>query len=42
VVEVDPVRHQIAYRMALPLGIVSNNRIACVPADAGSCVVRFG
>jgi Polyketide cyclase / dehydrase and lipid transport len=42
VAEVDAERHQIRFRTALPLGVVSDNRIACTPTDAGSCMVRYG
>ena len=42
IVEVDAERHQIRFRMSLPLGIVGDNRIVCTPIDARSCTVRFG
>ena len=42
VVEVDAERHQIRFRMSLPLGIVGDNRIVCMPIDGGSCMLRFG
>jgi hypothetical protein len=40
--EVDPVRHHILFRMSLPLGLVSDNRIMCAPIDARSCSLRYG
>jgi hypothetical protein len=42
VMEVDVERHQIRFRIDLPFGIVGDNRIICVPIDAGSCMLRFG
>jgi len=36
VLEVDAERHQIRFRTALPLGIVGDNRLACMPIDGGS------
>jgi hypothetical protein len=42
VLEVDALRHQIRFRMALPLGIVGDNRIVCTPIDARSCRLRYG
>jgi hypothetical protein len=42
VLEVDAERHQIRFRTAFPLGIVGDNRIACTPIDAGSCMLRYG
>jgi hypothetical protein len=42
VLEVDPVRHAIRFRMALPFGLVGDNRISCSPIDAGSCMLRYG
>ena len=42
VLEVDPERHQIRFRMSLPLGIVSDNRIVCTPIDERSCMLRYG
>ncbi len=40
--EVDAERHHILFRMSLPLGIVSYNRIMCMPIDDHSCIVRYG
>ena len=42
VLEVDTERHQIRFRTSFPLGIVGDNRIACTPIDAGSCMLRYG
>jgi hypothetical protein len=42
VLEVDPVRHAIRFRMTLPFGLVGDNRISCSPIDAGSCMLRYG
>jgi Polyketide cyclase / dehydrase and lipid transport len=42
VVEVDPVRHRIRFRTALPLGIVGDNHLSCTPAGADNCILRFG
>jgi Polyketide cyclase / dehydrase and lipid transport len=42
VVEVDPAKHRIRFRMKLPLGIISNNHLSCVRTDAASCILRFG
>jgi hypothetical protein len=42
VVEVNAERHQIRFRMSLPLGIVGDNHISCTPIDTGSCMLRFG
>ncbi len=39
---VDPERHQIRFRTALPLGIEGLNQITCAPLDARSCRVQFG
>src|SRR6516162_5816658 len=36
IVEVDPGRHQILFRMALPFGIVGDNRLVCTPIGARS------
>jgi hypothetical protein len=40
--EVDAQRHHILFRMSLPFGIISSNRIVCVPIDGQSCTVRYG
>jgi hypothetical protein len=40
--EVDGQRHHIQFRMSLPFGIVSSNRIVCVSIDGKSCMVRYG
>jgi hypothetical protein len=42
ILEVDAERHHIRFRTALPLGIIGDNRIACTPIDAGSCLLRYG
>ena len=42
VLEVDAVRHAIRFHTALPFGLVGDNRIACSPIDAGSCMLRYG
>lgn len=42
ILEVDAVRHAIRFHTTLPFGLVSDNRIACSPIDAGSCMVRYG
>jgi hypothetical protein len=40
--EVDAQRHQILFRMSLPLGLISCNRIICARIDEQSCTVRYG
>jgi hypothetical protein len=40
--EVDKERHQILFRMSLPLGLISSNRIMCARIDEQSCLVRYG
>jgi uncharacterized protein YndB with AHSA1/START domain len=40
--EVNAARHQILFRMSLPLGIVSKNRIMCARVDEKNCTLRFG
>ncbi|MGH9352614.1 MAG: hypothetical protein ACRD2G_10710 [Terriglobia bacterium] len=40
--EVDGQRHQILFRMSLPFGLNSSNRIMCARIDAQSCTVRYG
>jgi hypothetical protein len=42
IVDVDTANHTIQFRMTLPLGVVSDNRISCTPLDATRCLVRFG
>jgi hypothetical protein len=39
---VDPERHQLRFRSALPLGIGGLNLLSCAPVDASSCRVQFG
>jgi hypothetical protein len=39
---VDPIKHQLAFRTDLPLGIVAHNIITAVPLDAGRCRVAYG
>lgn len=40
--EVDAERHQILFRMSLPVGVVGNNRIVCAQIDEQSCLLRYG
>src|SRR5437764_14683773 len=40
--EVDPEQHQIRFRLALPVGVVGDDRIVCTPIDPRSCTVRNG
>jgi hypothetical protein len=40
--EVDHSRRQILFRMTLPLGLVSDNRIVCTAIDERSCMLRYG
>lgn len=40
--EVDPARHHIQFRMSLPFGVVSRNRLMCTPTGEQTCLVRFG
>jgi hypothetical protein len=42
IMEVDAVRHQIQFRMSLPLGLISDNRIVCTPLDERNCMLRYG
>jgi hypothetical protein len=42
ILEVDPVRHAIRFHTALPFALIGDNRIACSPIDAGSCMLRYG
>jgi hypothetical protein len=42
VLEVDAEGRQIRFRTALPLGLVGDNRISCLPIDAATCILRFG
>jgi hypothetical protein len=42
ILEVDAVRHAIRFHTTLPFGLVGDNRIACSPIDAGSCMLRYG
>jgi uncharacterized protein YndB with AHSA1/START domain len=39
---VDPTRHQLRLRIALPLGIINDNTITVNAIDATSCRVAFG
>ena len=41
ILEVDEVRHAIRFQSTLPFGLVGDNRIACSPIDAGSCMLRY-
>jgi hypothetical protein len=40
--EVDAQRLQILFRVALPLGLISSNRIMCARIDEQNCTVRYG
>ena len=40
--EVDAQRHQILFRMSLPFGLISSNRIVCAQIDGQSCTLRYG
>jgi hypothetical protein len=40
--EVDAQRHQILFRLTLPFGLLSSNRIMCARIDEQSCTVRYG
>jgi hypothetical protein len=42
ILEVDPMQHSIRFLTTLPFGLVGDNRIACSPIDAGSCMLRYG
>ena len=42
ILEVDPRSHEIRFRTTFPFGLVGDNRIACSPIDAGSCMLRYG
>lgn len=42
ILEVDPPRRQIRFRTILPFGVTGDNRIACTPIDARSCMLRYG
>jgi hypothetical protein len=42
ILEVDAVRHAIRFRSTMPGGMVGDNRIACTPIDAGSCLLSYG
>jgi hypothetical protein len=42
IAEVDAERHHIQFRMSLPLGLASTNRIMCTPIEEQSCLVRYG
>ena len=42
ILEVDAVRHAIRFHTTLPFGLVGDNRIACSPIDAGSCMLSYG
>jgi uncharacterized protein YndB with AHSA1/START domain len=42
IMEVDPARHQIRFRVSLPFGVVGDNQIGCTPIDQRSCTLRFG
>jgi hypothetical protein len=42
ILDVNPQDHHILFRMMLPFGLVSLNRIACVPIDEHQCTVRYG
>jgi hypothetical protein len=40
--EVDAQRHHILFRLTLPLGLISSNRIMCARIDEHSCTLRYG
>jgi uncharacterized protein YndB with AHSA1/START domain len=40
--EVDTQRHQILFRMSLPFGLISSNRIMCARIDEQCCTLRYG
>jgi uncharacterized protein YndB with AHSA1/START domain len=39
---VDPAKHQVRLRVALPLGVVNHATISATPIDATSSRVQFG
>ena len=40
--KVDPVKHQILWHLAGPLGIVVHQTTTCSALEAGSCYVQYG
>jgi hypothetical protein len=40
--EVDMQRQEIRFRVSLPWGLLSNNRIMCAWIDDHRCTLRFG
>lgn len=40
--ELDTERRQILFRMSLPFGLTSSNRITCGRIDERSCTLRYG
>lgn len=42
VVAVNPEKHQIHLHITLPLGIINEPTITCIPLDSASCRVQFG
>jgi hypothetical protein len=39
---VDVARHQIAFRVTLPFGVVEHSTVTCTPLDERSCWVSYG
>lgn len=42
VLEVDEPARQIGFRLRLPLGMVVESHISCVPLNAAACRVQYG
>ena len=40
--EVDARRHHILFRMTLPFGLTTSNRVMCARIDERNCVLRYG
>jgi hypothetical protein len=40
--ELDAQRHHIQFRLTLPLGLTSTNRVMCARIDERSCTLRYG
>lgn len=40
--EVDSQRHHLLFRLTLPSGIISTNRLMCARIDHHSCTLRYG
>ena len=41
ILEVDAARHSIRFHTTMPFGLIGDNRIACSPIDASSCMLRY-